>query len=120
MYAGEIVEQARVHELFDHPSHPYSVALMHSRPGAGGGHLRRLVAIPGRPLEPSVAVPGCRFQARCWLSQGREECARQRPQLREIAPGHRVACHFAEELANANARETYETERVYETWASNA
>jgi oligopeptide/dipeptide ABC transporter ATP-binding protein len=120
MYAGEIVEQARVYELFDHPSHPYSVALMQSRPGAGGGHLGRLVAIPGRPLEPSVTVPGCRFQERCWLSRGREECTRQRPQLREIAPGHLVACHFAEELANANVREMYEAERVHERMASNA
>jgi oligopeptide/dipeptide ABC transporter ATP-binding protein len=120
MYAGEIVEQARVHELFDHPGHPYAVALMHSRPGAGGGRLGRLVAIPGRPLEPSVAVPGCRFQARCWLSQGREECMRQRPQLREIAPGHRVACHFAEELASAPVRDMCEAGRVYETWASHA
>jgi oligopeptide/dipeptide ABC transporter ATP-binding protein len=120
MYAGEIVEQARVHELFDHPRHPYSVALMHARPGAGGGHRRRLAAIPGRPLEPSVTVPGCRFQARCWLSQGRDECTRLRPLLREIAPGHRVACHFAEELADATVRAMLETERANETVVANS
>jgi oligopeptide/dipeptide ABC transporter ATP-binding protein len=118
MCAGEIVEQVRVHELFDHPSHPYSVALMHSRPGAGGGHLKRLVAIPGRQLEPGVDVPGCRFQARCWLSHGREECTLQHPRLREIASSHWVACHFAEEVATANVRDIYQTEPVSETLAS--
>ncbi len=106
MCAGELVEQVRVNELFDHPSHPYSVALMHSRPGAGG-HLKRLVAIPGRQLEPGVDVPGCRFQARCWLSHGREECTRQHPRLREIAADHWVACHFAEEVPTANVRDIY-------------
>ncbi len=115
MYSGELVEQASADELFDHPGHPYSVALMHSRPRAGATETTRLAAIPGHPLEPTVNVPGCRFQSRCWLSQGREECKTQPPQLREIASGHRVVCHFAEELANGNARDIYEARRVYES-----
>ncbi len=119
MYSGEIVEQASAHELFDHPSHPYSVALMQSRPRAGGANVTRLAAIPGHPLEPTVSLPGCRFQDRCWLSRGRETCKTQPPQVREISPGHKVACHFAEELADGKARDIYAAQRVYETASSN-
>jgi oligopeptide/dipeptide ABC transporter ATP-binding protein len=107
MYAGEIVEQASVEELFDRPRHPYSVALMRSRPASLSSPSERLVAIPGHPLEPSVTVRGCRFQERCWLSRGRRECVDVAPPVREISPDHRVACHFAEELAGGLPRHVY-------------
>ena len=75
MYGGEFVEKAGIMDLFDDPLHPYSIALMRSRPStlADGA---RLPAIPGQAPDPTADSAGCRFQPRCWLSQGRERCVR--------------------------------------------
>jgi oligopeptide/dipeptide ABC transporter ATP-binding protein len=89
MYAGMIVEEAPVHEIFDRPLHPYTQALLASFPTeeAKGKHLG---AIPG--YVPSLAnIPdGCPFHPRC--KYAREDCPKARPGLREIYPGHKVAC----------------------------
>ncbi|HUB13594.1 MAG TPA: ABC transporter ATP-binding protein [Acetobacteraceae bacterium] len=92
MYAGKVVEQAPVEELFAHPHHPYTQGLIRSIPRvdrAAGGHAR-LVQIPG--TVPSLLNPpqGCRFADRC--SFVRDICRAEPPPLREIAPGHRSAC----------------------------
>jgi peptide/nickel transport system ATP-binding protein len=101
MYAGEIVESAPSDVLFRAPLHPYTAGLMRSFPPLTGP-IVPLVGIPGSP--PNLAQPpsGCRFHPRCPLclpdnavAYGRQTS--ERPLLREIAPGHHVACHLVEE-----------------------
>jgi peptide/nickel transport system ATP-binding protein len=101
MYAGEVVELAASAELFRAPKHPYTTALMNSFPPMRG-EVVRMAGIPGSP--PNLADPprGCRFHPRCPHCDPNDTAlyARQtgaRPQLREVAPGHLVACHLVEE-----------------------
>ena len=100
MYAGQIVEQATVEDLFDRPEHPYTEALLGALPQIEGEGIRegRLTAIPGRPpdlIEPPAA---CRFAARCPYATFDDSCTTEPPQLREIRPGHWVrSAHPASE-----------------------
>jgi peptide/nickel transport system ATP-binding protein len=92
MYAGKVVEEAPVEALFATPRHPYTRGLIRSIPriDLAAVHKTRLEAIPGtvpRLIEPA---PGCRFAGRC--RHAVDACATQTPPLREVAPGHRVAC----------------------------
>jgi peptide/nickel transport system ATP-binding protein len=91
MYAGQVVEEAPVEDIFRAPRHPYTQGLIKSIPRIDAPDGReRLDAIPG--VVPSLLQPppGCRFAARC--AYARTECTRAMPPLREIAPGHKVAC----------------------------
>ncbi|UPY39302.1 ABC transporter ATP-binding protein [Sediminicoccus sp. KRV36] len=92
MYAGKVVEDATVENLFANPRHPYTQGLIRSIPRidlAATTHTR-LEAIPGS--VPSLLNPplGCRFAARCRYAT--EACTAAEPPLREVAPGHKVAC----------------------------
>ncbi|MBU8536338.1 ABC transporter ATP-binding protein [Roseomonas tokyonensis] len=92
MYAGRVVEEAPVEALFADPRHPYTQGLIRSIPRidlAATTH-RRLEAIPG--TVPSLLNPpaGCRFAARC--RHAMPECLGTDPPLREVTPGHKVAC----------------------------
>ena len=91
MYAGQIVEQAPVLELFDQPEHPYTEALMGALPQLEGTGIRegRLTAIPGRPPDLVDPPEGCRFAARCPYV-GLDTCATQPQPLREVRQGHLV------------------------------
>ena len=92
MDAGQVVEEAPVRELFGNPRHPYTQGLIRSIPRIDTAAIRkeRLVAIGG--VVPSLVNPGvgCRFASRCRFV--RDECTAATPLLREIAPGHKVAC----------------------------
>jgi peptide/nickel transport system ATP-binding protein len=92
MYAGRVVEEAPVRELFAHPRHPYTQGLIRSIPRIDTAALRkpRLDSIPGVVPSPLDPLPGCRFAPRCAFA--RAACREAVPPLREIAPGHRVAC----------------------------
>jgi len=106
MYAGQIVEQARSLELFDHPEHPYTEALLGALPQIEGDGIRegRLTAIPGRPPDLSDPPSACRFAPRCPYADREDSCAKEPPQLREIRPGHWVrSAHPASERAKAPA-----------------
>ncbi|MFM9106467.1 MAG: ABC transporter ATP-binding protein [Chloroflexota bacterium] len=92
MYAGQIVEQAPVDILFDHPAHPYPAGLMAAIPRADDPDAAPQ-PIPGAPPDMARPPSGCRFHPRCPWAQDR--CRTEAPALREIAPGHRSACHFA-------------------------
>jgi oligopeptide/dipeptide ABC transporter ATP-binding protein len=104
MYAGQIVEQAPVLELFDHPEHPYTEALLGSLPQIEGEGIRegRLTAIPGRPPDLVDPPDGCRFAPRCPYVQLGDGCDVTPQVLREIRPGHLVrSAHPASERSLA-------------------
>jgi peptide/nickel transport system ATP-binding protein len=110
MYAGQIVEQTNAEELFDHPEHPYTEALLGALPQLEGERVResRLTAIPGRPPDLVDLPDACRFAPRCPYANPNDACARHNPELREIRPGHLVrsahpASERAGELAGAPA-----------------
>ncbi len=94
MYAGFLVEESPAEGLHHDALHPYTAALLASRPSVTGRE-RRLVAIPGRPLSAFEVGEGCPFAPRCPFAV--ERCRSERPALREVAAG-RVACHRSEEL----------------------
>ncbi|MBM3463492.1 MAG: ABC transporter ATP-binding protein [Armatimonadetes bacterium] len=89
MYAGRVVEEAPVKELFEAPRHPYTRGLFAARPTLHGGR-ERLAAIPGAVPPPSAIPSGCPFHPRCPRAQAK--CAAQMPVL-EGDP-HRAACFF--------------------------
>jgi oligopeptide/dipeptide ABC transporter ATP-binding protein len=104
MYAGQIVEQASAEDLFDHPEHPYTEALLGALPQLEGAGVRegRLTAIPGRPPDLLNPPPACRFAPRCPYAGIGDSCTEVEPQLREIRPGHLVrSAHPASERAAA-------------------
>jgi len=93
MYAGKILELAEADELFDHPKHPYTIGLMGSIPSIEGDVIKRK-PIKGQTPDLINKPPGCVFHPRCDFA--REICSQEEPEFREIARGHWVACHFAE------------------------
>lgn len=91
MYAGQVVEEADVRTLFAKPLHPYTKGLIGSTPVLG--QIReRLAVIPGTVPAPQNWPPGCRFEPRCEICEGkaRERCQNDMPPLREVEPGHWV------------------------------
>jgi oligopeptide/dipeptide ABC transporter ATP-binding protein len=92
MYAGQIVEQAPTLELFDHPEHPYTEALLGALPQLEGEDVRRgrLLSIPGRPPDLLAPPEGCRFAPRCPHAELGDGCAEALPELRRIRPNHLV------------------------------
>lgn len=91
MYAGNIVEEAPVKELFANPQHPYTEGLIASVPRLGK-RLHRLPSIPGSVPDLSVMPEGCRFAPRCKYAQ--DSCKQKLPELQTVAEGHRCACPF--------------------------
>lgn len=89
MYAGQIVEEAQAEELFRHPSHPYTRALLSAIPTTRDSEDRKLSSIPGMVPENYDTISGCRFADRCPYT--RQEC-HQRIGLREISKEHTVRC----------------------------
>jgi len=92
MYAGRVVEEAPVGELFSQPRHPYTQGLIRSIPriDTAATHKPRLEAIAGVVPSPLDPMPGCRFAPRCPFAKA--ACLETEPPLREIAAGHKVAC----------------------------
>jgi oligopeptide/dipeptide ABC transporter ATP-binding protein len=100
MYAGQIVEQAPALELFHHPEHPYTEALLAALPDLDDrlARERRLAAVPGRPPDLIDPPPACRFADRCPYAGCGDSCVVAPPPLREVRPGHWVrSAHPASE-----------------------
>jgi oligopeptide/dipeptide ABC transporter ATP-binding protein len=93
MYAGQVVEQAPVDELYRRPRHPYTVGLMRSLPVLGDLTGRELATIPGLPPAPTALPPGCAFHPRC-TERGDPRCEQEPPPLREVAPDHLVRSFY--------------------------
>jgi peptide/nickel transport system ATP-binding protein len=101
MYAGEVVETAPAEQIATNSQHPYTQGLLRSFPPLTGP-LERLTGIPGSPPDLRNPPSGCRFHPRCphCMRDGSGLYLRQtteRPVLKEVAPGHAVACHLVEE-----------------------
>ena len=104
MYLGKIVEQAPREELFERPLHPYTLALWSAAPSfdpAARGRRDR-IRLQGDPPSPINVPAGCRFAGRCPFSEAR--CHAESPPLREVLPGHRVACHRVSDAGLAQYR----------------
>jgi len=95
MYASKIVERADVKELFANPLHPYTRGLFRSMPRLSEAK-ERLDVIPGNVPNPLLFPSGCKFHPRCSLGSQDPTCKSQDPDLKEVQPGHWVACWKAE------------------------
>jgi peptide/nickel transport system ATP-binding protein len=98
MYVGKVVESGPTRELYDNPLHPYTEALLSAVPDPDPNAAKRpeRIVLRGEVADPSKVPAGCPFHPRCFYAQDR--CRTEVPALREIRPGRRSACHFAEEL----------------------
>ena len=94
MYLGRLVEVAECEELFTNQLHPYSQALMSAIPVADPDHVPNRIVLEGDVPNPIHLNPGCRFYSRCPRAGSR--CQSELPELREVRPGHYVACHLCQ------------------------
>ncbi len=92
MYLGKIVELAECDELFQHPSHPYTKALLSAVPSRKAGARKQRILTTGDVPSPANPPSGCRFHTRCPFAMPR--CTTEEPQWREVSPGHFLACHL--------------------------
>jgi peptide/nickel transport system ATP-binding protein len=96
LYLGKIVEISDLREVYAHPMHPYTIALLAAVP-VPNPHERRQEPMPKGEIPNPIHPPsGCRFHPRC--PYAKEICSQEEPKLRELRPGHQVACHFAEQF----------------------
>lgn len=96
MYVGRLVESAPTEQLYQAPLHPYTEALLSAVPKLDPDAVSNRIVLEGDVPDPAHAPSGCYFHPRCRYV--RSLCREQTPLLREIQPGHFVACHLAEEL----------------------
>ncbi|CAB4333144.1 MAG: dipeptide ABC transporter ATP-binding protein [Actinobacteria bacterium] len=96
MYLGKIMEQGTQHQLYDSPAHPYTHALLSAVPIADPDkeRARERVFLSGELPSASNPPSGCVFRTRCWKAT--DLCATEKPQMKDIAPDHQVACHYPE------------------------
>jgi len=92
MYMGKLVEVAESEELYHHPLHPYTQALLSAALPSHPDDHREEVVLPGEVSTPFNPPPGCRLYRRCLYA--RPVCSEQNPPLEEVSSGHFVACHL--------------------------
>lgn len=102
MYLGQIVELAETDEIFNNTLHPYSIALLSAVPHIDFDNQKKRIVLKGDVPSPVNPAPGCRFAPRCWMAK--DICKAETPELKEVAPGHCVRCHFWQE-AQKTAKE---------------
>ena len=94
MYLGSLMETGDREELYRHPAHPYTQALLSAVPSHDPLHKSQHIVLEGDVPNPANPPSGCPFHTRC--GRCTEECRKSKPALREIAPDHLVACHHVE------------------------
>ncbi|MDQ0189159.1 dipeptide ABC transporter ATP-binding protein [Alicyclobacillus cycloheptanicus] len=92
MYLGQMVELSTKRELYENPLHPYTVALLSAAPEPKREGRRERIVLQGDVPSPANPPKGCPFHTRCVHAMDR--CRVERPEFREITPGHFVACHL--------------------------
>lgn len=99
MYLGGIVEEGAAEELYAKPMHPYTISLLSAVPvpDPTAKNTRERIILKGDLPSPADPPTGCRFNTRCPFRQD-TRCGDERPELREVVPGRKVACHYAEEI----------------------
>ena len=95
MYLGQIVELCDTDTMFENTMHPYSIALLSAVPQVNVDAKVNRILLKGDVPSPMNPKPGCRFAPRCWMAQ--ERCFTESPELRQVAPNHCVACHYAQQ-----------------------
>ena len=103
MYAGQIVEEADVYTLFDHPAHPYTIGLISSIPNLISDKREKLNSIPGSVPSSYQCIKGCRFYKRC--SRACARCENEPSSLREVGSGHYSRCLLAEEISGGKEKQ---------------
>ena len=91
MYLGSLMEMGETEEVYRHPAHPYTQALLSAVPSHDPANKSRHIVLEGDVPNPAAPPSGCPFHTRCAYCT--EQCVRSKPELREIAPGHFSACH---------------------------
>ena len=92
MYLGRAIEKAPAEELFENPMHPYTKALLSAVPLPNIHDRQERILLRGEITSPINPEPVCRFANRCNYSEG--VCTKEEPRLKEVSPGHFVACHM--------------------------
>ena len=93
MYLGKVVEHAESEALFEHPTHPYTKALLSAIPVPSLGEKKERILLKGEITSPINPKPGCRFAPRC--EYAKECCFKESPELKQTTANHFVACHFS-------------------------
>jgi peptide/nickel transport system ATP-binding protein len=93
MYLGEVVEIGPVEAIYDRPAHPYTRALLASRPSMDPAKRRTVPPLVGDPPNPVNPPSGCRFRTRCGFAE--DVCAARKPIAADLGDGHLAACHMA-------------------------
>lgn len=96
MYVGKLAEITTTEQLFTSPKHPYTEALLSAVPSPTPNRKAQRIILQGDVADPANPPSGCYFHPRCQYAK--DICRSESPALREIQPGHQVACHLAEEL----------------------
>jgi oligopeptide/dipeptide ABC transporter ATP-binding protein len=108
MYLGKLVEVADTDDLYRHPRHPYSVALLSAIPVPDPRVRRKRLVLKGDVPSPVNPPSGCLFHPRCWLREqlrDPEVCSTEDPPMRVLGTNQQVACHFAEQVSITAAEE---------------
>lgn len=95
MYLGKLIEKAPADELFEHPLHPYTQALLSAIPVPDIHNRKERLLLKGEITSPIEPPKACRFAARCRFAT--ERCLREEPEFKEVSPGHFVSCLMLEE-----------------------
>jgi oligopeptide/dipeptide ABC transporter ATP-binding protein len=108
MYLGKMAELAAVDEIYAHPRHPYTIALLSAVPSPDPRVRKKRIFLEGDVPSPANPPSGCRFHTRCWLRKrldNPENCVTEEPEFRAFGPGHQVACHHSEKIDDAMVAE---------------